>query len=83
MTPHDWSAVVAARLPSAGLACLAAVRHRPEVRVTVGADDFAWVQWPAGSLGDDTVTALRVAAGVEFYARHADGWRRFGSRLPS
>ena len=83
MTPHDWSAVTAARLPSAGLGCLAAVRHRSEVRVTVGVDGSAWVRWPAGPLADDIVTALRVAAGVEFYARHADGWRRFGTRLPA
>ena len=83
MTPRDWSTVTAARLPSAGLACLAAVRHRPEVRVTVGADGFAWVQWPAGPSAQDIVSALRVVAGVEFYGRHADGWRRFGSRLPA
>ena len=83
MTSHDWSAVTAARLPSAGLACLAAVRHRADIRVSVGADGLAWVQWPAGPLADDTVTALRVAAGVEFYARHPGGWRRFGSRLPA
>ena len=81
--PHDWSVVTAARLPATGLNCLAAVRHRQEVRVTVSADGFAWVQWPAGPLADEVVSALRPAAGVEFYGRHADQWRRFGSRLPS
>ncbi len=81
--PHDWSVVTAARLPASGLGCLAAVRHRQEVRVTVGADGFAWVQWPAGPLADEVVSALRPAAGVEFYGRHGGDWRRFGSRLPS
>ena len=81
--PHDWSVVTAARLPATGLGCLAAVRHRQEVRVTVGTDGFAWVQWPAGPLADEVVAALRPAAGVEFYGRHAGDWRRFGSRLPS
>jgi hypothetical protein len=81
--PHDWSVVTAARLRATGLGCLAAVRHRPEVRVTVGTDGFAWVQWPAGPLADEIVSALRLAAGVEFYGRHAGDWRRFGSRLPS
>ena len=80
MTPHDWSAVTAARLPSA---CLAAVRHRPDVRVSLTGDGYAWVQWPAGPLADETVSALRPASGIEFFARHADGWRRFGSRLPA
>lgn len=81
--PHDWSVVTAARLPASGLNCLAAVRHRQEVRVTVGTDGFAWVQWPAGPLADEVVCALRPAAGVEFYGRHAGHWQRFGSRLPS
>ena len=81
--PHDWSVVTAARLPASGLNCLAAVRHRQEVRVTVGADGFAWVQWPAGPLADEVVSAMRPAAGVEFYGRHAGSWRRHGSRLPS
>ena len=81
--PHDWSVVTAARLPAADLGCLAAGRPRQAVRVTVGADGFAWVQWPAGPLADEVVSALRPAAGVEFYGRHAGNWRRFGSRLPS
>ena len=81
--PHDWSAVSAARLPDVALVSLAAVRHRTEVRVSLTADGFAWVQWPAGPQADDIVAALRAAPGVEFYCRHAGGWRRFGSRLPS
>ena len=81
--PRDWSAVTAARLPAAGLACLAAVRHRPEVRVSLADDGYAWVQWPAGASADEVVSASRPAPGVEFYSRQADGWRRFGSRLPS
>lgn len=81
--PRDWSAVCAARLPEVALASLAAVRHRPELRVSLAGDGNAWVQWPAGPQADDIVAALRVALGVEFYRRHPGGWRRFGSRLPS
>ena len=83
LDPRDWSAVTSARLPANGLACLAALRHRPEVRVSLTGDGDAWVQWPAGAFADETVSALRPAAGVEFYARHTGVWRRFGSRLPS
>jgi len=84
MTPlRDWSGVTAARLPAAALDCFAAVRHRPDVRVGIDSDGYAWVRWPAGLDADGVIAALRPAPGVEFYALRGDHWRRFGSRLPA
>ncbi|QEL19628.1 hypothetical protein [Limnoglobus roseus] len=83
MTTADrdpWQAITLARVPAAGLAALAAVRHLPGVGVQDDGE-FAWVHWPAGRL--DVVHALWPAAGVLFLRRDGDRWLPFGKRLPT
>lgn len=75
-----WQSLAAARLPAAGLAALAAVRHFPDVTVQMDGDT-AWVHWPAGRL--DVVNCLMPVAGAIFYRPVGDEWFRFNSRLPA
>lgn len=79
--PADpWADVSAARLPAAGLAALAAVRDRPDVRVHPDGE-AVWVTWPAGRA--EVVRCLMPVYGVTFFARRGGRWHRFGSRLPT
>lgn len=82
MTPEadPWKAVSAARLPAAGLAALAAVRHLPGIGVQLEGD-CAWVHWPAGRI--DVVRCLLPVAGLRFYRQDGDEWVPFNGRLPT
>jgi hypothetical protein len=75
-----WLSVTAARLPAAGLARLAAVRHLAGVAVQLDGET-AWVHWPAGRV--EVVRCLMPVAGVQFYRASGGEWFRFDSRLPS
>ena len=72
--------MTAARLPADGLAHLAPLRNRADVRVHLERD-VAWVTWPAGR--PEVSRCLMPARGVEFFALREGAWFRFGSRVPT
>lgn len=82
MTPEadPWKAVSAARLPAAGLAALAAVRHLSGIGVQLDGDS-AWVHWPPGRI--DVVRCLLPVAGLRFFRPVGDDWYPFHGRLPT
>ncbi len=82
MTPDRdlWAAITLARVPAAGLAALASVRHRPGVGVRADGA-FAWVHWPAGRV--EVAYALWPVPGVLFFRPDGEQWIPFGKRLPT
>jgi hypothetical protein len=78
--PNPWNEVTAARLPADGLALLAPLRNRADIRVHL-AEEVAWVTWPAGR--PEVSRCLMPARGVEFFALREGAWFRFGSRVPT
>lgn len=82
MTPESdpWKTVSAARLPAAGLAALAAVRHLSDIGVQLEGD-FAWVHWSAGRI--EVVRCLLPVAGLRFYRQDGNEWVPFNGRLPT
>jgi hypothetical protein len=78
--PDPWSAVTAARLPADGLAALAPVRSRADVRVQL-AGAVAWVRWPAGQ--PDVVRHLLPVEGVAFFTHRDGAWFPFGRLVPT
>ncbi|MDY3555908.1 hypothetical protein R5W24_005054 [Gemmata sp. JC717] len=78
--PDPWREVSAARVPLDGLAALAPVRHRGDVRVLT-ADGCAWVRWPAGEAA--VARSLVPVPGVAFFTHRGGTWFPLGRSVPA
>jgi hypothetical protein len=67
-------------LPAAGLAHLAPLRARADLRVLLR-DGRAWAFWPAGDAG--LARHVLAIAGAELFARRDGAWYRLGRHLPA
>jgi hypothetical protein len=77
--PSPLDRATAALLPPDGLAALAGVRCRDDVRVVVGGER-AWVTWPAGT--EVVWRALLAVRGIVFFEQREGRWHALGRRLP-
>jgi hypothetical protein len=78
--PDPWREVAAAQMPLAGLAALAPLRHRQDVRVLI-TGDFAWVRWPAGK--PEVARQLLPVPGLRLFSYRDGAWHPFGALVPT
>jgi len=77
--PSPLDRAAAALLPTAGLAALAGLRCRDDVRIVVHGER-AWATWPPGETS--VWRALLAAPGIQFFERRGDQWHELGYHLP-